>query len=531
MRATLSGLCLINFFNIGVAMFYYPNPQVSLLEHILVDNWGAYASNFSSAISPCTNYVTMIGDPSLNSGRTTAAQWIRVAFHDFITSNVILGTGGVDASIGFETFREENKGSAFNDSFTFWRPFVNEFVPMADLIALGTVMSMNLCGGKYIPYRPGRIDATQADPTTGVPEPGTGLEETLSQFRRAGFNQEDAIALTACGHTMGSVHHGVFPEVSPVSAVTINNTNGGVNFDTSRGAFDPRVVYEYIEGIGQMGGPLVTSFNESSRSDLRLFESDGNKTMKELYDKVETFQDVCADVMGRMINTVPYGVSLQDPIAPFPLQPINVTWDFNSDCQLVLCGIVRVFRGVLAPSDVVTIGLASQTLQLDAEEEEGLTVFSGIESNNTRVYGATRYYPFSMVVSGLTDVTSFQVSAGGLNDTFPISQGSFFIPSATTSDGQHVVFEVAVPESQIETLSADLVVRIAVPVPQPLTLAPLLIEGVGTWTSKSGIRGQYRSWTGTYDIGHQATGAISLKLLQGQSVLDTLLINAGVAGW
>ncbi|KAK9419588.1 putative Heme peroxidase [Seiridium unicorne] len=465
MRATLSGLCLTNFFNIGVAMFFI---QIHRFLYL--------------------NIYSL----------TTGAR-----------------TGGVDASIGFETFREENKGSAFNDSFTFWRPFVNEFVPMADLIALGTVVSMNLCG----------------DPTTGVPEPGTGLEETLSQFHRAGFNQEDAIALTACGHTMGSVHHGGFPEVSLVSAVPIHNTNGGVNFDTSRGAFDPRVVYEYIEGIGQMGGPLVTSFNESSLSDLRLFESDGNKTMKELYDKVETFQDVCADVMGRMIDTVPYGVSLQDPIAPFPLQPINVTWDFNSDCQLVLCGRVRVFRGVLAPSDVVTIGLASQTLQLDAEEEEGLTVFSGIESNHTRVYGATRYYPFSMVVSGLTDVTSFQISAGGLNYTFPISQGSFFIPSATTSDGQHVVFEVAVPESQIEALSADLAVRIAVPVPQPLALAPLLIEGVGTWTSKSGIRGQYRSWTGTYDIGHQATGAISLNPLQGQSVLDTLLINAGVAGW
>jgi hypothetical protein len=38
---------------------------------------------------------------------------------------VSAGTGGVDASIGFETAREENKGSAFNDSFTFWRPFVN----------------------------------------------------------------------------------------------------------------------------------------------------------------------------------------------------------------------------------------------------------------------------------------------------------------------------------------------------------------------------------------------------------------------
>ena len=56
-------------------------------------------------------------------------------------------------------------------------------------------------------YRPGRVDATVADPTTGVPAPETDLDETLLFFDRAGFNREDAIGLTACGHTLGSVHH------------------------------------------------------------------------------------------------------------------------------------------------------------------------------------------------------------------------------------------------------------------------------------------------------------------------------------
>jgi len=110
------------------AAFYYPDVQTYLLEHILVDNWGAYASNFSSAITPCTNYVTQTGTAALNSGRTTAAQWMRVLFHDFVTANVSAGTGGVDASIGFETTRSENSGSAFNDSFAFWRPFMNDAV-------------------------------------------------------------------------------------------------------------------------------------------------------------------------------------------------------------------------------------------------------------------------------------------------------------------------------------------------------------------------------------------------------------------
>jgi hypothetical protein len=54
-------------------------------------------------------------------GRTTAAQWIRVAFHDFVTADAAAGTGGLDASIGFETLRAENSGTAFNDSFSFFR--------------------------------------------------------------------------------------------------------------------------------------------------------------------------------------------------------------------------------------------------------------------------------------------------------------------------------------------------------------------------------------------------------------------------
>lgn len=68
-------------------------------------------------------------------------------------------------------------------------------------------MSMALCGGHKVPYRPGRIDAVAADPSTGVPAPETDLDETLLYFERSGFNRTDSIGLTACGHTMGSVHH------------------------------------------------------------------------------------------------------------------------------------------------------------------------------------------------------------------------------------------------------------------------------------------------------------------------------------
>jgi len=144
---------IFGFLSVASGVFFYPKPQSSLVEHILVDTHGAHSSGFADAITPCSkcssqnpfdafsfitvnrpinirlmvylaNYVS--GNQSM--GRTTAAQWIRVAFHDFVTADVAAGTGGLDASIGFETLRAENSGTAFNDSFSFFRRYVNPVI-------------------------------------------------------------------------------------------------------------------------------------------------------------------------------------------------------------------------------------------------------------------------------------------------------------------------------------------------------------------------------------------------------------------
>lgn len=103
-----------------------------------------------------------------------------------------------------------------NDSLGFFAPFVNAHVSsqycfcvtvpvltrlsslVADMIALSVVMSVGGCSSPpiAIPLRVGRIDATEGG-EFGVPEPETGIEETLRQFEKAGFNQTDAIV--GCG--------------------------------------------------------------------------------------------------------------------------------------------------------------------------------------------------------------------------------------------------------------------------------------------------------------------------------------------
>lgn len=68
-----------------------------------------------------------------NKGEQTAAQWVRIAFHDAVTHNKNTGLGyvvislweveiltflysGLDASISFESNREENSGEFVNAS-------------------------------------------------------------------------------------------------------------------------------------------------------------------------------------------------------------------------------------------------------------------------------------------------------------------------------------------------------------------------------------------------------------------------------
>lgn len=346
---------VITSFTAVHASLHYPDPLTSRLEHLLVDTDGSFRSGFKDAITPCTNYVS--GVQTL--GRESSGQWIRVAFHDFVTARVDDGTGGMDASIGFETYREEDQGSAFNDSFAFWRNYMDSRTSskapstcrrmvtslthqtVADLVALGTVVVLNNCGGLEVPLRGGRVDAT-GEGEFGVPEPQTSLEETLAEFSNAGFNAEDSIGLTACGHSIGRVHNGGFPTVVNASAITPDNTGGGVNFDSTRGTFDVNVVQEYLGGYGQQGGPLVTSFNETSRSDLRLYESDGNKTMKTLGQSREYFFSKCRELYQRMIDTVPKEVVLSQVITPIGIKPVNTTFDVDENGKTTISGVIRV---------------------------------------------------------------------------------------------------------------------------------------------------------------------------------------------
>ncbi|ETW81281.1 heme peroxidase 8 [Heterobasidion irregulare TC 32-1] len=427
MRAHISPLFLLLLpQNLIFSSFAFaPNPILvsNELEHLLVDTGGANDGGFKRAITPCTNYV----EGSQLLGRETAAQWIRVAFHDFVTADVGTGVGGLDASIGFETLRAENSGTAMNDSLTFFAPFVSAQVSMADMIALSVVMSVGGCGGPHIPLRGGRIDATQAG-VFGVPEPETDLEQTLEEFSGAGFNQSDAIALTACGHTMGNVHHGGFPQVVPESAVTPNNTGGGVHFDVTPANFDIDVVQEYLSGTGQRGGPLVTTDNVTVRSDLRLYTSDNNQTLQALSQSSNYFRKACAQLFSRMIDTVPKDVKLTTIIEPMVYKPVNVSLGLTSDSNSSLSIYLDTSSSSNDPAPTLFISYETR-LGSPASHRVIATYTPDVENNGTSIFGNTYYYRFTASIDSSAGISAYTVA----NTSFALRDTIFFLPDLSSA--------------------------------------------------------------------------------------------------
>ncbi|KAK8110792.1 uncharacterized protein PG998_007249 [Apiospora kogelbergensis] len=276
--------------------------QAGVIRHGFIDN-----------VNPCSFSEN-------TKGRQDAAAWVRTAYHDAATHDAAAGTGGLDASILFETDRPENPGTAFNDTFGFFAAHYNGGVSFADLIALGLVTATASCKGPKVPLRLGRIDATEAG-VLGVPEPQQDLDTHKAIFAKAGFNTEDMIAMVACGHTLGGT-----------SRFEGNDNDHAYLFDNA-------IATQYLDGSSQ--NPLVVGHNDTTNSDKRIFGADGNKTMDAMKDPAQ-FQAKCADIFARMIDSVPAGVKLTEPLESFDMKPYINKLALNSNGTLDFEGRIRV---------------------------------------------------------------------------------------------------------------------------------------------------------------------------------------------
>ncbi|KAF9050033.1 heme peroxidase [Panaeolus papilionaceus] len=285
--------------------YSWPSPQYDALEEVLYEGIGGSSGGFF------VNVVEKCKHRTENPQKSTvAAEWLRFAYHDSATHNAFNKTGGVDASIIYELDRPENVGNGMALTRRDYQPFSTKYISKSDLIALGAVMAVAACGGPIIPFRGGRIDATGPG-VFGVPEPHQSLEAHTESFRLQGFNRSEMIGLVACGHTLGGVTSADFPDI-----VTPPNSTASLpivkTFDSTT-AYDKKVVQEYLDSSTQ--NPLVVARNATLRSDLRIFSSDSNSTMRSMAAP-EAFQEKCKGLLERMINSVPQHVTLSEPITP-----------------------------------------------------------------------------------------------------------------------------------------------------------------------------------------------------------------------
>ena len=297
---------------------------------------------------------------------------------------------------------------------------------MADLLALGVTMAIGACGGPQIPLRGGRIDATGPG-ASGVPEPETDVKTTLAEFSGAGFNQADSIGLTACGHTMGGVHHSTFPQIVPESAVGVNNAGGRIAFDDTVANFDVDAVRQYVSGSGNRGGPLVTTANKTVRSDLRLFSSDRNATVKKLAQSTDQFRSTCAALFARMVDTVPTGVTLTSVIDPAQIKSANVTLNVDWSGKLRLSGFLRYIEtasSTSAPASL-TLVVIDRSGRISRATTKAMTDHV---DNSNGIYGPTFHYPFTISFPGTTGLSGIDVDG----ERLPLQDSLFVVPNLSS---------------------------------------------------------------------------------------------------
>ncbi|KAF8193460.1 heme peroxidase [Pholiota molesta] len=291
--------------------YQWPSPQYEALESFL---WEGGDNRVGLPIA------LLVADCRIRGGApgNTGAQWLRFAYHDVATHNITDGTGGMDASIFYELDRPENVGGGQKLTALDFFASATKYVSRADVIAFGATWAIAACGGPVLKFRGGRKDAAGPG-LPGVPEPDQPLTTHAEKFRLQGFNATEMIQLVACGHTIGGVQSVDFPEVvnanaSDPSAVVV------ADFDTTP-QFDTALITEYLDGTTQ--NPLVVpASNVSFASDLRIFSSDGNVTMKSLASPT-SFADTCATMIERMLNTVPSNTQLTEEIELLPVKVRN----------------------------------------------------------------------------------------------------------------------------------------------------------------------------------------------------------------
>ncbi|KAL8826220.1 MAG: hypothetical protein Q9170_007485 [Blastenia crenularia] len=490
----------------GAAAPAWPS-SMDELEDIMMLNTGYRARGFATAVTPC-------GFSAQGPGRIAAAEWIRTAFHDMATGNVYLGTGGLDASLVFELGGDggDNIGAAFATTLTTYAPFLTSRSSMSDIIAMGIYTSVRSCGGPIVPIKTGRVDATEAGPP-GVPLPQNSLYTFQNQFLRTGFDTSQMIAVTACGHTLGGVHAANFPQVVPPGSAP-----NDYKLMDSTTKFDEKIASEYV--AGKSTDPLVSGPSKAAGrdSDFKVFNADGNATISTLADPA-TFASTCQAMLQKMIEVVPSGVTLSDPIVPYDIKPVALQLTLQAGgSEIQFAGEIRV-RTTTRPASQIS------SVQLEYKDRTG-----GSDCGTCKISATTKgtaagfddsftFYAFSSRIPSQSSISAFNVlvtlASGGteLYDNngqgYPIQDNVMLQSPQSCVAGNTLTVTAAV---RAPAASANLVLSLKVP--QGVIVPALQSQTVAM--TKQSTAGPYNIVTGTYTLDSTQVKTTKFDISSGQ---------------
>lgn len=134
---------------------------------------------------------------------------VRLAWHDAGTFNVADKTGGANGSIRFMPESGHGANNGLNIARDLLEPIKKAYpaISYADLYQLASVQAIEYAGGPKIPFRMGRVDASEADTTPDgrLPDADKKMDHLRDVFYRMGLDDKDITVLSGA-HTLGRAH-------------------------------------------------------------------------------------------------------------------------------------------------------------------------------------------------------------------------------------------------------------------------------------------------------------------------------------
>lgn len=134
---------------------------------------------------------------------------VRLAWHDAGTYNAEDNTGGANGTVRFMPESGHKANSGLGIARDLLQPIKDKYeeISYADFYQLASSVAVEFSGGPKIPFRFGRVDATEEDcaPDGRLPNFTKRMPHLRDIFHRMGLTDKDITVLSGA-HTLGAAH-------------------------------------------------------------------------------------------------------------------------------------------------------------------------------------------------------------------------------------------------------------------------------------------------------------------------------------